>query len=212
MKFYIDLDYTMMDTTRFHEARYKLLEEYGITHEQQEEMIKYIMKEEKKLLNLDYLCIKLCEKYNLPKEEILTKINEIIDNSYIYLYEDTIDFLEFLKNEGHNLYILTWGDKELQFQKIKGAKIQKYFDDIILTEELKFNIDIDYQDGIFIDDNPRDLEGLYNRNPIDVIRIKRENGKYSEKPSSINFKEYKSLKEFIDNYYRSSVSEDKEGM
>lgn len=195
MKFYIDLDYTMLDTIKFHEARYKMLESYGISKEEQKNMELYISQVENKLLNLDYLCTKLCEKYNLPKEEILEKLHKIIDNCHIYLYDDTIGFLEYLKSKGHETCILTWGDKELQGQKVKGARIEKYFDEIITTDELKFKIDIDYENGIFLDDNPRDLEGLYKNNPKEVIRIKRDGAKYSEKPLNIDIKEYKTFRE-----------------
>ncbi len=195
MKFYIDLDYTMLDTVKFHEARYKMLESYGVPIEAQKEMEKYIVEVEKKLINLDYLCIKICEKYNLPKEEVLMQLHKIVDNCYIYLYDDTIEFLQYLKSKGHQTCMLTWGDRELQQEKVKGARIEKYFDEIITTDELKFKIDINYENGIFLDDNPRDLEGLYKNNPKEVIRIKREGGEYSEKPLNIEIEEYKTLRE-----------------
>ena len=195
MKFYIDLDYTMLDTIKFHEARYKMLESYGVPKDAQKEMEKYIAEVEKKLINLDYLCTKISEKYNLPTEEVLTQLHKIVDNCYIYLYDDTIEFLQYLKSRGHQTCMLTWGDIELQEEKARGARIEKYFDEIITTDELKFKIDIDYANGIFLDDNPRDLEGLYKNNPKEVIRIKREGGKYSEKPLNIDIKEYKTLRE-----------------
>ncbi|MCI8654636.1 MAG: HAD hydrolase-like protein [Clostridia bacterium] len=195
MKYYIDLDYTMLDTVKFHNERYQLLESYGIPKEEQKEMEKYIEQVENKLMNLDYLCTKLCEKYKLPKEEILTKLHKIIDNCYIYLYNDTIEFLEYLKSKENEIYVLTWGDKQLQEQKVNGARIKKYMNEVITTEELKYKIDIDYKNGIFIDDNPRDLEGLYANNPKQVIRIKRVGAKYSEKPINVDIKEYKDFKE-----------------
>ena len=33
---------------------------------------------------------------------------------------------------------------------------------------------MDYTNGIFIDDDPRDLNGLFEKNPIKVIRNNRE--------------------------------------
>lgn len=195
MKYYIDLDYTMLDTIKFHEARYKILESYGVTKEEQKETEKYIAEVEKKLLNLENLYTKICKKHKLPKEEILTKIQQIIDNSNTFLYEDTIEFLQYLKNRGDEAYILTWGDKELQETKVKGCKIEEYFNRVIVTEELKYKIDIDYKDGIFLDDNPRDLEGLYKSGAKEVIRIKREGAKYSNRPINVDIKEYKTLRE-----------------
>ncbi|MCI8587979.1 MAG: HAD hydrolase-like protein [Clostridia bacterium] len=195
-KYYIDLDYTMLDTTKFHDKRRTMLQSYGISIEEQKDMEKYISQEEKRLMNLDYLCTKLCERHSsLPREEILSKIHKIIGDCYMYLYDDTIEFLEYLKSKGDEANILTWGDKSLQEEKIKGTKLEPYMNKVIITEELKYLIDIDYENGIFIDDNPRDLEGLYRNNPEQVIRMKRERAKYSECPLNINIKEYKSFRD-----------------
>lgn len=195
-KYYIDLDYTMLDTTQFHNERRHMLENYGISIEEQKSMEQYISHEEKKLLNLDYLCAKLCERHSsLPKEEILAKIHKIIENCHMYLYDDTIEFLEYLKSKGHEVNILTWGDKSLQKQKVDGTKLEKHIDKVIITEEMKYLIDIDYKNGIFIDDNPRDLEGLYRNDPQQVIRMKRQGAKYSEKLININIKEYKNFRD-----------------
>ena len=46
-------------------------------------------------------------------------------------------------------------------KKLMGSGITSYFDGIIITAEYKFLLDIDYTNGIFIDDDPRDLNGLY---------------------------------------------------
>lgn len=205
MKFYIDFDYTMFNAMEFHKARYQEMQCYGITIEELKAMEKEIPEKEGKLINLDDVYSKISEKYKLPKEEVLSKIHKIMDNCHKYLYEDTIEFLEYLKQNGHELYILTWGDKELQYQKIQKAGIEKYFDGVILTEEMKFNIDIDYKNGIFIDDNPRDLEGLYKNNPIEVIRIKRDGAKYSEKPINIKIKEYKTLEQLQKNMQEQGI-------
>lgn len=199
MKYYIDFDHTMFDTMKFNEARYNVLEEYKISKEIQKKEEEQIVKEDNILFNVDYVYSKICDKYNLPKEEILHKLHELFDRCYEFLYEDTIEFLEYLKIKGNQIYLLTWGDKEYQTQKVKGTKIEKYFDEIIYTEKMKFSIDINYRSGIFIDDNPRDLEGLYNNNALKVIRIKREDAKYSNKPINVKIEEYKSLRDLKNN-------------
>ena len=59
------------------------------------------------------------------------------------------------------------------------------------TEELKYNLDIDYSNGIFIDDKPQDLIGLYSRHPKKVIRLRRKNNKYSIKNlENVDIEEY----------------------
>lgn len=205
MKFYIDFDYTMFDAMEFHKARYEEMKCYNISMEELKALEKEIPEKEGRLINLDDVYSKISEKYKLPKEEVLGKIHTIMDNCHKYLYEDTIEFLKYLKSRGHELYILTWGDKELQYQKIQKSGIEQYFEQIILTEEMKFNIDIDYKNGIFLDDNPRDLEGLYKNNPIEVIRIKRNGAKYSDKPINIKIKEFATLKELQKNMQEQEI-------
>jgi hypothetical protein len=58
--------------------------------------------------------------------------------------------------------MLTWGNNEYQLEKIGCAKISKYFNELIITQKYKFDIEIDYKNSIFLDDNPRDLKGLMN--------------------------------------------------
>ena len=65
--------------------------------------------------------------------------------------------------------MLTWGNNEYQLDKINCANITKYFYELIITKEYKFELDIDYKNSIFIDDNPRDLKGLKNNNSYKVI-------------------------------------------
>lgn len=196
MKFYIDFDHTIFNSMKFNEERYKILQKYGINIEEQIKLEKQITQDSGKLIDLDYVYSKISDKYNLQKKEILGELHQIIDNCYKYLYNDTIEFLKYLKQRGNEVYLLTWGNKKYQEQKVMASKIKEYFDGIIITEDFKFDIDIDYKNGIFIDDNPRDLEGLYKKDPVEVIRIKRDNARYSSKPLNIaEIREFKSLKE-----------------
>lgn len=120
-----------------------------------------------------------------------------IDNCSNYLFHDNIPFLKKLKERGHKLYMLSYAGKDLQYQlsKIYNSKIVDYFDEIIITKDLKYNLNIDYTKGVFIDDNPRDLIGLYSKNPIKVIRLRRNNQKYSSEDLNINIAEYENFDE-----------------
>ena len=53
------------------------------------------------------------------------------------LYSDTIDFLEKLKNFNQKRILLSFGSPEFQKQKIKALDLEKYFDQVILTNEPK---------------------------------------------------------------------------
>ena len=50
-----------------------------------------------------------------------------------------------------------------------------YIDEVYNTTRFKYELAIDYKNGIFIDDSPRDLEGLYKAGVRHLIRIKKPN-------------------------------------
>ena len=196
MNYYIDFDYTLFDTLAFRKELYKLLEKNGLNKELLKPTPEVAKSKGGKLFNLKTLFIDISEKYNLPKEQILKELKHILDKCEEFLYSDSIEFLQFLKENGNKVYLLTWGDKEFQEEKVVKSNISKYFDKMIFTEELKFTLNLDYKNSIFIDDSLKDLEGFYKNNALKVIRIRRENGKYSDKDLEIKgIYEYTTLAE-----------------
>ena len=126
---------------------------------------------------------KMGKKYNVDSDEVVNAVKAVIDNGREIVFEDAVRFLERLKENGHKIFILTYIPKtnqEYQLKKLMGSGITKYFDGIIITGEYKFLLDLDYTNGIFIDDDPRDLNGLFDKNPIKVIRIRKPNNKRSK--------------------------------
>ena len=153
--------------------------------------------------------------------EIESILNKIIDNGKKYLYEDSIAFLYSLKKAKYEVYILSHdgNDLEFQVQKIKGSGIleENLLDAAIITKESKADLTnellyditktsiinlnsslkqidfIDYANGIFIDDRPKDLERLYKTmyknetSPFKprLYRMVRKNGTYSKLPINI---------------------------
>ena len=126
---------------------------------------------------------KMGGKYEVDPEVVVNAVKDVIDNGKEIVFEDAIRFLERLKENGHKIFILTYIPKtnqEYQMKKLMGSGITSYFDGIIITAEYKFLLDLDYTNGIFIDDDPRDLNGLFEKNPIKVIRIRKANNKRSK--------------------------------
>jgi FMN phosphatase YigB (HAD superfamily) len=98
--------------------------------------------------------------------------------------------------EKYELILLTWGNNEYQLDKINCSKISKYFKELLITQKLKYELDIDYKNSIFIDDNPRDLRGLVNNNSYRVIRLCR--GKYMNYDKELILNNVNSLKEIME--------------
>ena len=205
MNYYLDFDYTLFDTYLFREELYKILEKNGL--DKSHLAVTPEMKiNGQKLLNIKELFKSLSEAKNIPLNNFLEPLEELYAKCDKLVYDDTVCFLKYLKSKNHKLHVLTWGEKKFQEEKLKASKLYEYFDEIIYAEQLKYTLDIDYSNGIFIDDSVRDLEGLYNKNAKQVFRIKRKNGKNSDKKLNIKeileFETLKQLQEYLETMCR----------
>lgn len=200
---YIDFDSTLYDTTSLTN---NMLETMAVHINKSNK--ESILKELKSLFNKEHIynIFKLCdyfeEKYSLKSNSLLIPVKEIILNGSKYVYKDVISFLEKLKNNKININMLTYSmskeNMEYQELKIYGSGISGYFDSVIITSIPKHTLGLKYKDGTFIDDSPEDLTNLYNSKGKRIIRIKRENGKYSDKLLNISkIEEYTTLSEIL---------------
>ena len=202
LNYYIDFDNTLYKTKALTEKMLNTIARICLREKGLE--IDKIIEEAKKMFNREniYNIFELCKffgnKYKIKEEIIKKEIINIILNGKEDVYDDSIEFLEFLKKGENKLHLLTYtakGDIEYQSLKIMGSGLANFFDTLIITSEPKYELDLNYKNGIFIDDNPKDLIGLYKKNPIDLIRIRRADNKYSLQDIDIEIKEYNNLKE-----------------
>lgn len=200
MNYYIDFDNTLYETAKLTNL---MLEEIGksiseITKIDIEELINESRNNFNSTTdNIFSFAEKMAKKYDVNTQIVLENVNNVILNGKDIVFEDGKRFIEKLKSIGHKIFILTYipkGNQEYQMKKIMGSGISQYFDGIIITSDYKFNLDIKYENGIFIDDDPRDLNGLYEKNPIRVIRIRKPNNKRSKiEIDNKDIKEYDSF-------------------
>ena len=186
MNYYFDFDNTLFDTSKLIHAMLSLLTN-EILEKHSHKNFEDTYTECKSLFNRDHfyniydLVDHFSNIYELNHQEVVKNMNSLIADTKEFLYPDTVPFLEKLKAAGHNLYILSYCKESLRYQaaKISGSGISDYFDALYITSVPKYELDINYEKGIFIDDNPADLEGLYSKNPQKVIRMARNGNKYS---------------------------------
>jgi putative hydrolase of the HAD superfamily len=121
----------------------------------------------------------------------------------ISFYDDVIPFLEKIKRKGYKTGIITDGYKEAQNLKIKALEAEKYFNFILITDEfgegykkpgiksfelMKEKLSVEYEDMIYIGDNPEKDFYISRIYPIKTVRIQRE-GVYRDKGYLENIKE-----------------------
>ncbi len=183
MNIYIDFDGTLFDTDLFFDDFLLLCQKYGISKEK----VKKEKTHMKGLFSLEKLVKLLIEKYDL-KDDFSAEVEKLYNPSY--LYKDSISFLEKYYKK-YNIIILTKGDYNYQTRKIDCCNFKKYFKKIIITKDKSLE-KIDYQNSVFIDNNPFDLYKYKLNGASKLIRIKHQDDHYS-KIVTKDFKEYLSL-------------------
>ncbi|WP_051291629.1 HAD family hydrolase [Fictibacillus gelatini] len=130
------------------------------------------------------------------KNEILELVEEYRNHfPSIDFFDDVSPCLKVLKEKGLKLGIITDGYTNAQRQKLKAIKAFDYFDEIIITDELgrefwkphpkafeiiKDKLCVEFNEMIYVGDNPEKDFYIGNLYPIKTIRIFRE-GIYKNK-------------------------------
>ena len=175
MKYYIDFDNTLFNTEKFYGDLIKIVSDYNITEEKINDCYqKYCLNE---FFNPLKIINKLIEKHKF-KNDIEKHLEIFLKDISVYLYDDSINFLEYLNSKNYEVNLLTYGDFDYQKEKIEKSFIKDYFNKIIITSIEKPNLDLDYKNAIFVDDNEYQLKGLIKKD-AKVIRIRRNGNKHS---------------------------------
>lgn len=200
MNYYLDFDNTLYETAKLTVLMLEAIAN-AISETTGEDAT--VLKEEARtnfnstIDNIFSFAESMSKKHEVESQSVLEKVNRVIENGYMMVFDDAERFLKRLKENGHKAFILTYvadGNQEYQMKKLLGSGLMKYFDGIIITTRYKFLLDLKYEDAIFVDDDPRDLNGLFERNPVKVIRMRKPNNKRSKiEINNTEIKEYESF-------------------
>lgn len=158
---------------------------------------------------------RLYEKYDIEysKEMILNLVHEYRGHfPDVQFYNDVLPCLQELKSAGIKTGIITDGYAIAQRQKLIAVEADKYFDEIIVTDELgreywkphprafelmKDRLDVEFSEMIYVGDNPEKDFYINNIYPVKTIRIYRE-GVYKDRAYLDNIKETYSVHSLIE--------------
>ena len=194
----IDLDYTLLDTSKLINAMEKSVKDYipyfnfatdynkirgdidhGYTY-----TVKLHAKLSAKRLNKNQ---KLIEKQLLKG----------VTQSEKFLYKNAIKLLEYIQNSEAQKILLTRGQEEFQKVKIKNLKLKKYFNKILITQIAKEKVKLGYKKTdflIFINDNLIEMSRLSAKYPKSKFILLNS----KKKPKVKNFIYCQNLSEVID--------------
>ena len=124
------------------------------------------------------------EKYSLESGCISSELEKFLESGSSLMFEDSIPFLKRLSQKDFEVNILTYSIQEnfdYQMKKIMGAGVLDYVDNIIICSKPKGELGLDYENGYFFDDNPRELESLSKAGVLAdrLFRIRRIGSGYS---------------------------------
>ena len=137
---------------------------------------------------------RLYDKYQIEysKEVILDLVKEYRGHfPDIQFYDDVLPCLSELKRSGVKVGIITDGYSIAQRQKLKAIQADEYFDEVIVTDELgreywkphpkafelmKEKFEVNFDDMIYVGDNPEKDFYISSIYPIKTVRIFRVNG------------------------------------
>lgn len=181
--YYIDFDNTLYETGRL--TKEVLITFSKVIGKAKEINPNIVLEELKNSFNsttdnFESFASELATKYTINENILQSHLRRIIlEDGPSFVFPDALEFLKKLQENGEKVCILTFVSqkKNLKQQSVKlaGSGILPYVDEIYNTTRYKFKLEIDYKNGIFIDDSPRDIEGLYNAGARNIIRMKKPN-------------------------------------
>lgn len=195
-----DLDDTLISEYDYIKSGYKIIakkikEDYNIEQSENEIfdlMFQIFNADSKNVFNklLDELQLEYNEEY--IKELIKTYREHIPE---IKFFDDIIPCLEQLRKQGIKLGIITDGYAITQKNKLKVLNAYELFDKIIITDELgkeywkpnpkafeiiKEYFNIEYNEMMYVGDNPKKDFYIKKFYPVKTVRIYRDKGVYTE--------------------------------
>lgn len=159
-----------------------------------------------------YVYNRVLDKNNVlySKQEIMNLV-EIYRNHtpQIRLSKKVIKVLEELRSKGYKIGVITDGYKESQRKKIEALNLEKHVDKIIVTDELgreywkphprsfelmKEKLNVDFNEMVYIGDNPQKDFYINKVYPIKTIRlyslgIYKDDGYYKEVKENYRIKD-----------------------
>ena len=135
MKVIFDLDYTLLDTARFKEKLAEIFSEQDFF----DDYDKYFKAEG---VNFDYEkyleILRADGKIGERQEKIIKfELEKLMNWWDDYVLRDAENVLKYFQDCGHELILITFGNKNWQAEKVKYLSIGRYFDRVIFEENDK---------------------------------------------------------------------------
>lgn len=200
MKIIFDFDHTVFDMTAMHQSIVDAIKELGINEEQYRHCYNDVTNW--KIFTVDSISQRLNRVLKVSSEDVSKAFHVVAEEALLYVYDDVDEHFQKLKAEGHKLYLLSWGDKDWQHKKIEHSGLMKHCEDIMTVQEVKADYlsknHEQHECLVLIDDKPAELKAIKEAKPdLKMIRLRRDNGKYSGIETPHDIPEAKNMAEVM---------------
>ncbi len=158
MRIYLDFDNTLVATKVFFRDYYKpILQGSGSTEREIEVSYSYFANGTSTQGELfsPMRQMEMLGWRTQTMEEALSQIENILREHRSFIFPDVVETLQALRNSGHTLILLTFGQYDFQKQKLISSGIAHLFDEIMITGEDKVEVvsrDREGEEIVFVDD------------------------------------------------------------
>ncbi len=208
MKIFIDFDGVIFNSAEFRKFLREAFVKNGVSAVDFDKTLNCfsMAKNRRMLVYSPQKQIKILSKIKKINSEKIEKSVRILCGSLKkFIFPDALYFLKNFKTD--NLFILSFGDRTFQMEKIKNSKIDKFFGKIIVSTENKLNLILktakkyNFKKGenvIFIDDCPDNLKRVGRiKKSIKTFYVKRQSGSYGHLSCPDADYEVKNMKEAL---------------
>lgn len=201
MMLIFDFDHTVFDMMTMHQAMEDAVVKLGI--ERQLYRQAYDEVTHWKIFTAEALAQRLHRLAGVEPKKVIDVLNEISSMAELFLYDDTVEVLKKLRAQGHEVYLLSWGDQVWQMNKIENSGLKPHCNDVISVTQLKAEHLKNFcKDGCtvaIIDDKPAELKAAREIQPqIHLVRMRRPGAKYSDLETPQGAHEVKNMQEVLD--------------
>lgn len=201
MKIVFDFDHTLFSTKKIYQLIKESFFKFGVCEQLFQETYQKLRDEDRGYNPFFQLKLIKKEKFKIEENIFKKEFEKVLKKAPQFLYQDTIWFLKKWQGQAE-LILISLGEEKFQKSKIRAAGIEKYFQEIVITQGINkikdFKKFFRYKENIiFVEDDPGALSIIKEVFPkVITIRINRGEGKYIQEPdnSQINFS-IKNLKE-----------------
>lgn len=201
MKIIFDFDNTLFSVKKFYEAFQNSFKEIGINKKLFEETFEKAKAGNKSYNPEKHFKLIIQKKPEISLKELKENFEKALEQGEKFLYSDTQPFFKKLKNK-FDLFLVSYGNKKFQREKIEKSGITKFFKKVIITSDASKISSLKkilkkHEKAIFIDDNPEALSAVKEKFPqVITIRMSRGEGRYKKEKNNQNIDfSIKNLKE-----------------